>query len=201
MLTASEMLPPRGRSRRYERKALEIRRFAGVKLDEPLDPYRLADYARLRVISLDDLCNLSAEVRSQLLEGDPGGWSGGTSQPLPDGSRVVVLNPMHGKDRQAATLMEEVCHVLLGHHPNRVGVAVSGHGGAARDYDHADEEEAYAVGAAVLVPYHVLLGAVEAHLPLRPLAKRYGVSYRLVEYRLKVSGLWESFSRIKGPRS
>src|SRR5207237_590680 len=145
----------KGRSRRYERKALQIRRFAGVKVDEPLDPYKLADYARLHVISLDDVCNLSSEVRSQLLEDDPGGWSGGASQPLPDGSRVVVLNPMHGKDRQAATLMEEVCHVLLGHNPNRLGMPVSSCGGTARDYNQEEEEEAYAVGAAVLVPYYV----------------------------------------------
>jgi len=189
MFTASALLPPVGKCRRYERKALQIRQFAGVKLDEPLDPYLLAKHARLRVVSLDELCGLSPEAKSQLLKCDPDGWSGGASEPLPDGSRLVILNPMHGRERQAATLMEEVCHVFLGHHLNRLGLPVHGVSEASRDYHQIEEEEAYAVGAAVLVPYYVLREAVEMHLPIEALARRYGVSRRLVEYRLRVSGL------------
>lgn len=191
VLTTSALLPPVGKGRRYERKALHIRRFAGVKIDECFDPYLLAGYARLHVISLDDIQDLPSNVRSRLLEDDAGSWSGGASRPLPDGSRLVVLNPTHGRERQVATLMEEICHVLLGHDPNRLG-SVPGDG-ASRDYNQAEEEEAYAVGAAVLVPYYVLRSALEKHLSVRELAKRYGVSCRLVEYRLKVSGLWDFF--------
>src|SRR5919204_3286737 len=110
MLTSSALLPPSGKGRRYERKALQIRNFAGIKLNERLDPYALAGYARLQVVSLDEICGLSPEARAQLLEADPGGWSGGASKPLPDGSRLVILNPTHGRERRAATLMEEVCH-------------------------------------------------------------------------------------------
>src|ERR1044072_9216032 len=101
MCTASALLPPVGKGRRYERKALQIRRFAGVKIDEPLDPYLLARHARLHVVSLGDIRGLSSEVRTQLLESDPEGWSGGASRPLPDGSRLIVLNPTHGRQRKA----------------------------------------------------------------------------------------------------
>src|SRR5581483_4627705 len=62
-----------------------------------------------------------------------------------------------------ATLMEEVAHVFLGHTPNRLAVVTSpdslqkkeanGKKIVARDYNHDDEEAAYAIGAAALVPY------------------------------------------------
>src|SRR5438270_12365269 len=168
--TASALLPPVGKGRRYERKALQIRQFAGVRINERLDPYLLARYARLQVVSLDDIRDLSPEVRTQLLEADPESWSGGASKPLPDGSRVIVLKPTHGRERQAATLMEEVCHVFLGHDLNRVGLPISGDEGHSRDYNYLEEEEAYAVGAAVLVPYYVLRKAIETKLPIEELA-------------------------------
>jgi hypothetical protein len=44
--------------------------------------------------------------------------------------------------------MEEVCHVLLGHQRNRLSADLLG----ARDYNKKEESEAYAVGAAALVP-------------------------------------------------
>jgi len=193
MLTSSALLPPSRKGRRYERKALRIRNFAGVKIDERLDPYALAGYARLHVVSLDQVQGLSCEVRAQLLEADPGSWSGGASKPLPDGSRLVILNPTHGRERQAATLMEEVCHVFLGHTPSRIDVASQGGGVSFRDYNPSDEEEAYAVGAAALVPYYVLRVALDRSWGIKEIARRYGVSSQLVEYRLKVSGLWADY--------
>ena len=43
-------------------------------------------------------------------------WSGGAcSRPLPNGWRIVILNPAHGIQRNRATLMEEISHVFLGH--------------------------------------------------------------------------------------
>ena len=193
MLPSSALLPPSPKGRRYERKALKIRNFAGVKLNEPLDPYALASYARLQVVNLGQIHGLSPEARARLLEQDPESWSGGASKPLPDGSRLVILNPTHGRERQAATLMEEVCHVFLGHTPNRLDIPSQGARVSFRDYNQADEEEAYAVGAAALVPYHVLQMALERQWSMREIAKRYGVSRKLVEYRLKVSRLWTTF--------
>jgi hypothetical protein len=94
--------------------------------------------------------------------------------------------------------MEEVCHIFLGHLPNRVGAASLGSGFSFRDYDQADEEEAYAVGAAALVPYHILRTAINRRLGIREIAQWCGVSNRLVEYRLKVSKLWRSYHESVG---
>jgi hypothetical protein len=209
MLTASALLPPSHKWRRYEQTALKIRNFAGVALDERLDPFELAGCAGLQVISLDQVKGLSEETRKQLLSVDPGSWSGGASKSLPDGSRLIILNPQHARTRQCATLMEEVCHVFLGHQPSRIQASASnvqrveslhGRRHAFRDYNDTDEEEAYAVGAAALVPYYGLRRALEEGITVATIARRYGVSMKLVEYRLKVSHLWAEYQQHTGSR-
>src|SRR5439155_8055848 len=90
------------------------------------DPFELARFARLMVVDLDQIEGLSPESRSHLLGKGSDEWSGGAcSQPLPNGWRVVILNPAHGIQRNRATLMEEVAHVFLGHKPNRLA-AITG---------------------------------------------------------------------------
>ena len=189
MLTASSVLPHSRKGRRYERKALQIRQFAGVQVTERLDPYLLAPRVRLRVVSLDEIKGLSPLAMAQLIGNGARNWSGGASRPLPDGSRLVILNPTHGAERRVATLMEEICHVFLGHAPTQLAVSVET-GVSFRDYNQADEEEAYAVGAAALVPFCGLQKFIPEYVSVDKLAKRYGVSRYLVEYRLKVTGLW-----------
>ena len=153
----TEKLPPTFKGRQYEVRALGLRDFAGLRReDEPLDPFELAYFARLMVINFDEIAGLSEQTREHLLGVGMNDWSGGTSsRPLPNGWRLVILNPKHGRSRNNATLMEEVCHVFLGHKANRLSIVAQNKQGktVARDYNEADEEAAYSVGAAALVPY------------------------------------------------
>jgi uncharacterized protein DUF955 len=188
------LLPPTAKRRIYEKIALKIREFAGVALDEPLDPWALAPYLKLRVVSIEEIRGLSPESRQVLLGDTSKGWSGGASRPLPDGTRLVFLNPNHSRERQAATLMEEISHVILGHSPSRIQTEAftSAQRVRFRDFNEAQEEVAYAVGAASLVPYFSLRLAVEANMGSETVAQRFGVSKELVDYRLKVCRLWSA---------
>src|SRR5205814_9515119 len=157
------LLPPTEKRKQFELRALCLRDFAGVAPDQALDPFELASFARLMVVDLDQIEGLSPESRSHLLGKGSNEWSGGaSSQPLPNGWRIVILNPAHGIQRNRATLMEEVSHVFLGHKPNRLAVVGrnptvrEGAKTLARDYNAADEEAAYAIGAAALIPYETL---------------------------------------------
>ena len=188
-----ELLPPTAKRRVYERIALKIREFAATPLDQPLNPWKLAPYVKLRVMSVNQIEGLSPESR-KLLIGDNGkSWSGGASRPLPDGSRLVFLNPNHTRERQAATLMEEICHVILGHSPTRLMLAEEETAVHFRNFDENQEEVAYAVGAAALVPYFSLKHAVAAGLSAERIARRFIVSRNLVEYRIKVCRLWSAY--------
>jgi IrrE N-terminal-like domain len=188
--------PPTQKGRAYEVRAQGLRDFAKLKGDEPLDPFELAKFAKLLVVDFDQIQGLSEETREHLLGAGSDAWSGGTtSRPLPNGWRLVILNPTHGRQRNHATLMEEICHVFLGHKANRLAIVAQDRNGkmASRDYNDADEEAAYAVGAAALVPYGSLRRFVRRGLNSRQIAQHFNVSRELVEYRLKVSRLWEEY--------
>jgi len=148
------------------------------------------------VIDFEQIDGLSEETREHLLGVGTNDWSGGTaSRPLPNGWRLVILNPKHGKARNNATLMEEVCHVFLGHKANRLSIVAQNKQGktVARDYNEADEEAAYAVGAAALVPFAGLRKHLKQNRSSIEMARHFNVSRELIEYRLKVCRLWAEY--------
>jgi hypothetical protein len=238
-------LPPTEKRKQFELRALGLRDFAGVASDQPLDPFALAKFARLMVVDFDAVKELSAESRAHLLGAAADDWSGGAcSQPLPNGWRVVILNPLHGSQRNRATLMEEVAHVFLGHKPNRLAIITEPISASslgrrstgrasiaasdphrqplsqkrgepeqlsqptktatsrmqARDYNQADEEAAYAVGAAALVPYAALRRLVVSGRSADEIARHFRVSRQLAEYRIKVTHLWAEYKRASATR-
>lgn len=189
--------PPTQKGRQYELRAQGLREFAGLRHDEAaLDPFQLALFAKLMVVDFEQVNGLSDETRAHLLGEGNAAWSGGTcSRPLPNGWRLIILNPRHGQQRNNATLMEEVCHVFLGHQANRLNIVTENKSGklVARDYNEADEEAAYAIGAAALVPYTSLQRFVQAGKTSSEIARHFNVSRELVEYRIKVSRLWNEY--------
>lgn len=191
-----DMLPTTRLGRQFERKAIRIRQFAGVGYLEPLNPYELAAKLKLRVVSLEELSALSAEARLHLTRLGADSWSGGATPMLPDGSRLVILNPTHSRRRHSATLMEEICHVLLGHKADRLGTGAAH--GKNRDYESERECEAYGVGAAALLPYHAVNEWLSRGNGSREIARRYGVSTALVGYRAKIVGLWPKLKEVEG---
>jgi len=208
------LLPAAEKRKQFELRALGLREFAGVHEDQPLDPFALASFARLLVVDFNSIEGLSAESRAHLLGAATDEWSGGAcSRPLPNGWRLVILNPAHGVQRNRATLMEEVSHVFLGHKANRLA-ALTGNdqttqspGSAsqtprvlARDYNQTDEEAAYAVGAAALVPFAALRRRVFEGQSSREIGRHFRVSRQLAEYRIKVTHLWPEYKRISTTR-
>jgi IrrE N-terminal-like domain len=184
-------LPPGEKWRNFELKALGLRDFARVHIDQPLNPFELARFANLLVVRFDEVAGLSENARAHLLGQASENWSGGAVT-LPNGMKLVILNPTHGRSRTNATLMEEICHVFLGHQPNRLSIVTKDERGKVmnRDYRKADEEEAYGVGAAALVPYASLKKLLLQGRTSTDIAQHFRVSPELVEYRMKVTHLW-----------
>lgn len=194
----TENLPPTRKGREYEIRAIGLRDFAGLERDDDLlNPFDLARYAKLLVAEFAEIESLlTPETKEHLLGSGNNMWSGGAcSQPLPDGRKLIILNPTHGKNRQNATLMEEICHVFLGHKPSRLAIENKNAKGEtiARDYHAEIEEQAYSVGAAALVPYSALRRMVNQGKTSREIARHFEVSRDLIEYRIKVSRLWNLY--------
>ena len=195
-----DQLPTTRKGRHYEIRAIGLRDFAGLERDDaPLNPFDLANYAKLLVASFAEIEPfLTEETKLHLLGTGKDKWSGGAcSQALPDGRKLIILNPTHGKNRQNATLMEEICHVFMGHKPSRLAIKNVNKDGQtiARDYRPEIEEEAYSIGAAALVPYSALQRMVNQGKTSREISEHFKVSRELVEYRIKVSRLWNDYKQ------
>lgn len=192
-------IPPTQKGRHHEIRARGLREFAGLRRDdEPLDPFELARYAKLFVASFEQIEPLlTEETKAHLIGDGKNAWSGGAaSHTLPDGSKLIILNPTHPKTRQHATLMEEISHVFLGHKPSRLAIENRNKDGKiiARDYNHAIEEEAYSTGAAALIPYTALRRMVNEGKTIKEIATHFRVSRALVEFRIKISRLWDLYT-------
>lgn len=190
-------LPSGEKWRNFELKALALRDFARVPIDQSLNPFELARFASLIVVRFDEIAGLSENARQHLLGSASEKWSGGACT-LPNGMKLVILNPNHGRSRTNATLMEEICHVFLGHQPSRLSIVTKDERGKVmnRDYRKTDEEEAYGVGAAALVPYSSLKRLLLQGKTSREIALLFRVSRELVEYRMKVTHLWPEYKHL-----
>lgn len=194
-------MPPTDKGRQYEIRAIGLREFAGLRNDkEPLDPFALARYAKLLVVPFESIKDLLPEdIIEHLLGAGSDKWSGGASGlPLPNGQKLIILNPTHSPTRHQATLMEEIAHVFLGHRPSRLAIKNYNKDGQeiARDYRPEIEEQAYSVGAAALVPFPALRDFIREGKTSRQIARHFNVSRELIEYRMKVSRLWQNYLEI-----
>src|SRR5882762_5125308 len=110
------------RARPWEQHGSALRRLACISDGALLDPWQLAPKVGLRVIDGEQALRLLAEEERRHLCGPASrSWSGGVlPEPLPDGSRICILNPQHQVRRNRITLMEEITHNFLKHKPTKI---------------------------------------------------------------------------------
>lgn len=169
-----------------ERTAANIRRDLGLSMTQPLDPRVLAKDLGIRVISPEDIRGLAGDILTQLLEKDPSGWSAATL--LFETKTIVIYNPRNSKGRQASDIIHELAHVILGHEPSQIVFSEDGQI-ATRTFDRKQEDEANWLGWALLLPREALMAARHARLATPQIAERYGVSEKLVGFRLQMTGV------------
>jgi Zn-dependent peptidase ImmA (M78 family) len=175
----------RGFKTRSENAALEARRAIGVSPLAALDPWTYAKHLNVLVVDFGSL-NLTAAAVRQLTVADDESWSAMT---LKEGDTLaIVLNPAHALTRRRSDLMHELAHVELRHTPARVEVSKTGMM-LLSDYSEDQEQEADWHGAALLVPRAALMHFRAMHQTIADIAKHYGVSESLCEWRLRMTGV------------
>jgi hypothetical protein len=181
------------RAQAWEPNALELRRIAGAAPAEKLDPWALAVRIGLMVVDGEEAMKHLTRDEQAFLRGDArSSWSGGVyARAFPDGKRLCILNPAHSARRNKITLMEEVAHIHLRHVPSTLLLTADGL--QVRDFVKAQEEEAYGVGAAALIPWVTLFPALDGGRTFDELAESYEVTRELVEYRVKITGAFRLY--------
>jgi transcriptional regulator with XRE-family HTH domain len=175
------------RSSLREEFAHRFRAAINHQIDTPIEPFDL-EVDGVQVKRLDEVPDVSAKALSILTTSHRNAWSAVTL-PLDDSesSWLILLNSTHTRERQRATLMEEICHVLLGHHLTTISHV---EGQTFRDYNREQEQDAYGLGAAILIPKAALIKRIESGESAATIATHFGVSHELVEYRIKITGAW-----------
>lgn len=181
-------LPFSQRGKRWEPHALKIRGIArGASNGERFDPFALAPHIGLTVVRDCSFDTLENDDRDHMRTVGADNWSGGVyPQPLPNGSRLCILNPYQSERRRRITLMEEISHCYLKHQPTTL--IVNSEGLLVRDFDKRQEEEAYGVGAAVLLPWKFFFPKLNQGEGIEELAEAFDVTQQLVTYRIKICG-------------
>lgn len=62
-----------------------------------------------------------------------------------------------------------------------------------RNYDKAQEQDAFGVGAAALMPWASFFPAINARETIRQLAEEYDLSEQLIRYRIQITGAYRLY--------
>jgi hypothetical protein len=177
-----------------EETALKVRTHQGLALTAPLSPFVLARELRVEVIEPGGLKELPDDVRRRLLGQHSDCWSAIT---IPGKRRpLIVYNPSHSGARQNSDLMHELAHIFLGHKPTMLFVDPNTDL-ALRTHDKAQEEEANWLAGCLLLPREVLLHIKTTGLSDETACRHYGVSTKMLVYRMNVSGVNLQHGRSK----
>jgi Zn-dependent peptidase ImmA (M78 family) len=176
-----------GEAARIELCATAVKRCLGVAASAALDPWAAAQSAGIDVFQPEQIRSANARTLATLIAHSPA-WSGGAIRV--NDSWKVLLNPLHDRARQRSTLAEELTHIVMGHPPTRLDAQTG-----RRTYNDRIEEEAYAVGGAMLLPYHHLFWSVKRGDVCAALAQRYAVSEAFVSYRINRCGLRKMYAK------
>lgn len=182
-----------------EQAAEKFRADLGLSHDERLDSLRI-EVEGVRVIPVGMTNCLDARTVSQLRGNAGGEWSA-MSVPLDPGNEnwAILLNDSHTVERQRVTVLEEFWHILLGHKLTKIARVAEAYG---RTYDKTEEHDAYYVASATLLPKAAIIDAVSKNRSSDQIARQFGTSSELVDYRIKRLGLWREhvgkLIRLKG---
>ena len=181
----------RGFKARCERMAQSLRVELGLASIDPLPPNDLASYLDVAVWSVTDL-GLSEDDTVQLVEIDPDSWSAITISALR--REAIIVNPAHKGGRYSSDVMHELAHLLLRHDPSTVFFADKSEV-ALRGFDRLAEEEATWLAAALLLPRDALVHLRQRGVSDERACELYGVSTRLLTFRMNVTGMARQFRR------
>lgn len=184
----------RGFKSACEKTAAAHRETLKRSLDEPLDPEELASHLDVLVWRPNDVPELSEETLKQLLERDKESWSAVT---LKVGATcLTIVNSEHSLNRQRSSITHELAHIILKHEPDRIDVSTKGYL-LLSTFEKEKEDEANWLAGALLVPREGLRRIFRRTKDPQRLANHFGVSRKLLEWRLRMTGVAVQARRAK----
>jgi hypothetical protein len=169
--------------------AEETRTELGLGPLSPLDPRALAALLDIPILDLTVLAQDGPGI-SHLLEVEPEAFSAVTV--FARSARAIVHNDAHASSRQNSNLAHELAHALLLHPPTP---ALDDRGG--RLWDQDIEDEAAWLAGALLVSEAATIAIARGQWTRAAAAHRFGVSPRMIQFRLNATGAVKRVGRMR----
>ena len=173
----------RGFKSEAERIAKQVQADLGLSATESVDPQSVAELLGVEVRVGDEL--IPRERFEELRDIQMDAFSACTLRPSPDRT-VVVHNPLSSKTHQRSDIAHELAHILLDH---ELGLVRKLGKVTFLSCDPVQEEEAAWLSGCLLLPRALLLSEIRKGADARDIARKHGVSERMAQYRLDVTGV------------
>lgn len=149
-----------------------------------LDPFRLADHLRIKVVPLSALehVGLSKQALDHLLRRRSSACSGFYMHG-PACAPHIFFNDSHALTRQASDITHECAHDILGHEPTEVFDGLG-----CRRWNPVQEAEVNYLAPALLVAREGILWAMRQGMSKEDAAGHFGVSGALFRMRANLTG-------------
>jgi len=172
-------------ARAIERRGRSLRERLQLQDLDPLDPRALIGTFDHMVVESVHAAVPHTHEGARLVEEAGNRWWAAAYREG-DGPWLILYNPLQTTTRLHASLMEEVAHIVLEHKPCTISVDPI-LGVPRRTYRRSQENEAYGVGAASLVPFAGLVRLHRNGLSNAHISEQYGVSEELVRFRMNIT--------------
>lgn len=170
--------------------AQEVRAELRLGRLDRLDPHQLARHLDIPVVPLS---NLSAPGARHFLFVEREAFSALTVFDVH--RRIVVHNDSHSEARQNSNLAHELAHALLLHDPVP---ALDSTG--CRNWNETKEQEANWLSGELLVTSDMALAVARGQLTKRQARERFGVSHKMLTWRLNITGAAKRAARERARR-
>ena len=158
----------------------------GLKPDGRLHTKALAEHLGVIVWRPEDVPELHKSSLQQLTKHDPNSWSAMTIR-VGD-ANLSIVNSAHALTRQRSSLSHELAHLILDHEPGRIDLSPAGHL-LLSSFEREQEDEADWLSSTLLVPRAGLTIAFRSTQNTRILAKHFGVSIDMLNWRIRMTGV------------
>ena len=161
--------------------ALDLRNELGLSLSDRLDPFRLANHLLIPVLPLTVFREVASSA-VQLLSSEAA-FEFSAVTVFSGIRRAIVHNDSHAIVRQNSNIAHELAHAILQHPPcNQITCE------GRIEWNPVEENEANWLAGELLVPSEAAFQVAMRRTSVLAAAERYGVSNKMMEFRLNASG-------------
>lgn len=167
-----------------ENEAVRWRRKLNLYAYDPLPAARLAACLGVRLVHPGEIPGFDSGTSMKILEQDSGSWSA-VVLPIPGHPPLIIYNPYHAPTRHESNIMHELAHLILRHKPIMIQANLPF---LRQSYKPDDEEEAAYLGSCLQITKNGLDWAFGRGLSKPEIARHFGASEELVQFRLNMTG-------------